>query len=335
MKSHAPPSSPTVAARMVKRVHALAGVKGLDADALARAVGLDPAALFEPDGRVELDLSDAFVEALDRAAGGPMLGAELALTRDPETYDAAGVVILAAPTLRVGFDRAFRIQSLWGDGERFRRDGDALVFSPIGERRRAHEVVTECALVEIALAARFVAPDAKPVGVELAYDASGRSDALAIAVDAPVRGGARRSLIRLPSATLDAPMPRGALDLIGIGALAPDAPVRDQVRRAAARATVLGDATLVTVASHLGLPTRTLQRRLADEGTTFAGIVEEERRRLAHAWLRGGLSIAETGVLLGYADKAAFYRAFRKWTGTTPHEARGRMAAHALPSTST
>lgn len=324
---------------MVKRVHALAALKRLDADALARSVDLEPSTLGDPEGRVDVDLSDAFIEALDGAAGGPMLGAELALTREPETYDAAGVVMLAAPTLRSGFDRAFRVQSLWGDGERFRREGDALLFAPIGPHRRAHEVVTECALVEIAFAARFVAPGSKPLGVELAYDASDRVDALGGALDAPVRGGASRSLIRLSGAVLDAPMPPIALELIGLGggsdAAGFDASISDQVRRAAARGTVLGDATLVTIASRLGLPTRTLQRRLADEGATFAGLVEGERRRLAHAWLRGGLSIAETGMLLGYADKAAFYRAFRKWTGTTPHEARGRMAAPALPSTST
>jgi AraC-like DNA-binding protein len=323
---------------MVKRVHALASLKRLDADALAHEVGIDPVALGDPDGRVDVDRSDAFIEALDREAGEPMLGVELAFTRDPETYDAAGVVMLASPTLRVGFDRAFRIQSLWGDGERFRRDGDALAFSPAlrgAAHRRAHEVVTECALVEIALAARFLAQEARPLGIELAYDASDRQEALAIATGTPVRGGAKRSSIRLPAAVLDAPMPPNALEVIGLCALPGGAPVRDQVRRMAGRATILGDATLVTIAGHLGLPPRTLQRRLAEEGATFAGIIEEERRRLAHAWLKGGLSIAETGALLGYADKAAFYRAFRKWTGTTPHEARGRMAAHALPSSGT
>lgn len=331
---------PTVASRMVKRVVQLAAVKRLDGEAMARACGIDPAVLADPDGRVAVSASDALVEALDREAGGPMLGVELAFTRDPETYDAAGVALLAAPTLRAGLDRAFRCQVLWGDGERFRRDGDAILFDPVpeprdGERpphRRAHEIVTECALAEACLAARFVAPTARPARMELAYPAHDREEVIAGAMGAPVRSGARRSAMVLTPEILDAPMPAAALDALALVPSSDAGSLTDRVRAAAARATIVGDATIVTVSDRLGLPPRTLQRRLAEEGVTFGSIVEEERARLAHAWLKAGLSIREIGGLLGYADKASFYRAFRKWTGTTPHEARGRIAERALPS---
>ncbi|MFO0617883.1 MAG: AraC family transcriptional regulator ligand-binding domain-containing protein [Polyangiaceae bacterium] len=312
---------------MVKRVHALAQKKGLGADRLARASGIDPAALGDPDARIEVSASDAFVEALDGALGPDVatLGVELAFTRDLETYDAAGLVMLAAPTLRAGFDRAFAVQSLWGDGDRFRRERDRIFFAPAppgSAHRRAHEIVTECALVEIGLASRFVSPDAPPLGVTLAYDATPRRAALEGVLGAPVTWGAGRSSVLLGASALDAPMPEAALLTIGIH---PGASFRDRVRAATARGTILGDASLVTVADALGVPARTLQRRLAEEGEAFGSIVEGERTRLSHAWLRAGLSIAEVGALLGYADKAAFYRAFRRWTGTTPHEARTRM----------
>lgn len=328
-------SAPTVAARMVARTLALASRKGVDADALARAAGVDVAVVSDPDGRVPVIESDALLEALDRAAGGPSLGLELALTRDPETYDAAGVVLLAAPTLRAGFDRAFRCQTLWGDGERFRREGDVIVFDPAPRgdaHRRAHEIVTECALVEVGFAARFVAPSAPPVRVELAYDAADRVELLAGTIGAPVRSGAKRSTIVLSREALDAPMPPAAFDALGLVPPEDLGSLGARVRAATARATIVGDASLVTVADRLGVPPRTLQRKLAEEGATFGAIVEAERERLARGWLRAGLSIREIGGLLGYADKAAFYRAFRRWTGTTPHEARVRAPSPALRS---
>lgn len=333
-------SPPTVASRMVKRVVQLAALKRLDGEAMARACGIDPAVIADPDGRVPVAASDDLLEALDHQAGGPMMGLELAFTRDPETYDAAGVALLAAPTLRAGLDRAFRCQVLWGDGERFRRDGDAILFDPTagtrdGRRpthRRAHEIVTECALAEVSLGARFVAPMAPPTRMELAYVAQDREEMLAGAIGAPVRSGARRSAMVLTAEILDAPMPSAALDALGLVPPSDGVSTRDRVRAAAARATIVGDATIVTVADRLGLPPRTLQRKLAEEGVTFGAIVVQERERLAHAWLKAGLSIREIGGLLGYADKASFYRAFRKWTGTTPHEARGRIAERALPS---
>lgn len=64
---------------------------------------------------------------------------------------------------------------------------------------------------------------------------------------------------------------------------------------------------------------RSLQRRLREEGTTFAELLEELRRDLALRYLRDPrIGIAEVGFLLGFRDVTAFHRAFRRWMGTTP-----------------
>ncbi len=89
-----------------------------------------------------------------------------------------------------------------------------------------------------------------------------------------------------------------------------------------------GEARLGTIAQRLGLSERTLHRRLGDEGASFAGLLEEVRRERAQLLLEDrGLSCSEVAFLLGYTETAPFFRAFRRWTGTTPQVWRRNASA--------
>ncbi len=72
------------------------------------------------------------------------------------------------------------------------------------------------------------------------------------------------------------------------------------------------------VARRLGHSTRSLRRGLADEATSFAGIVQHVRRALSQAYLLDGQRTDDVAARLGYASAEAFLRAFRRWTGTGP-----------------
>ena len=73
------------------------------------------------------------------------------------------------------------------------------------------------------------------------------------------------------------------------------------------------------VASQLGWSTRSLQRRLHEERTTFRELLADCRRELATATLRMGThSVSELGSQLGFSHVGAFTRAFKRWTGQTP-----------------
>jgi AraC-like DNA-binding protein len=87
----------------------------------------------------------------------------------------------------------------------------------------------------------------------------------------------------------------------------------------------LGPVRIDQVARALGCGRQTLYRRLKAEGVTFAEILDELRRRLALRFVREqGLSVKESAYRLGFSDPAAFSRAFKRWTGKSPSEARGR-----------
>jgi AraC-like DNA-binding protein len=94
--------------------------------------------------------------------------------------------------------------------------------------------------------------------------------------------------------------------------------------------SLLGDGTpsLEHVADALRTPPRTLQRRLAAEGTSLHRETEEIRKTMALAVLRDrSISIEEVAFLLGYAEPSSFFRSFKRWTGTTPRRFRSAAAA--------
>ena len=75
--------------------------------------------------------------------------------------------------------------------------------------------------------------------------------------------------------------------------------------------------------SQLGMSQRSLTRHLAEEGTTFAEILEQLRRRLASRYLADDrMSVQQTAWLLGYSEVGAFNHAYKRWTGTTPRRNR-------------
>lgn len=77
------------------------------------------------------------------------------------------------------------------------------------------------------------------------------------------------------------------------------------------------------IAQRLGLSRQTLYRNLKAEGVTFEQVLDELRHKLALHYLNGKkVSVNETAYLVGFSDPAAFSRAFKRWTGTSPRAAR-------------
>ena len=71
------------------------------------------------------------------------------------------------------------------------------------------------------------------------------------------------------------------------------------------------------------MSTRTLQRRLAEEGTNFARLSEDLKRQLAEDQLRRtSATVSEIAYIAGYAQPSSFERAFKRWTHRTPTQYR-------------
>jgi AraC-like DNA-binding protein len=84
-----------------------------------------------------------------------------------------------------------------------------------------------------------------------------------------------------------------------------------------------GKAQRDTVAKNLAMSTRTLARRLADEGTTYEDVVDQLRQSLALQYIKDrSISLSQIAWLLGYEGTSAFNHAFLRWTGRSPSTSR-------------
>lgn len=101
----------------------------------------------------------------------------------------------------------------------------------------------------------------------------------------------------------------------------------DDVRESVRARLTEPDDNIEHVASHLGKSPRTLQRRLADENTSCATIVDDVLFQTAKQAVADPTnSLTKIAFLVGFEEQGSFSRAFNRWTGTRPSEHR------ALPS---
>jgi AraC-like DNA-binding protein len=82
-----------------------------------------------------------------------------------------------------------------------------------------------------------------------------------------------------------------------------------------------GDTSIETIAKQMGMSSRSLQRRLSDEGTRYNDVLQSIRTEFAKRYLaHGAISASEVAYLIGFAEPPAFFKAFKRWTGMTPRE---------------
>jgi len=88
-----------------------------------------------------------------------------------------------------------------------------------------------------------------------------------------------------------------------------------------------GIPTQTKIAQLMNVSSRTLKRRLASKGTSYAELMEQTQRELATQYLNDSVrSIGEISNLLGYTEPSNFTRSFKKWMKLTPIEYRERIA---------
>lgn len=114
---------------------------------------------------------------------------------------------------------------------------------------------------------------------------------------------------------------------------APDKLLTDRVRLLTRRLLHAGTVMRGDVADALSMHSKTLQRRLLQEGRRFNDILDEARReRLLELLAQpNALSLTQVALMLGYSEQAALTRSCRRWFGRTPTDLRRDAQAPPLP----
>jgi AraC-like DNA-binding protein len=329
----------TVPIASARRVVAAAAGRARAVD-LCDAVELEPAALDDPSARLPLSQLAGMYEAAARLTGDDSFGLHVGSRVDPCSFGACGYIAANSATVGQAFSRLPRYLPLWtaGAGFRLEAEGRGARLSweyfdhSIGETRHDCEMTLSAAAGIGFLGAR----DWRPREVHLQH-APPRRDAgeHRRLFRAPVHFRMPTSGLVLDKAALDAPI-RGADPRLGAMlaayadrelVAAPESLVGRL--RAGLRAAVSdGRPSVSLLARRLGIGPRSLQRRLAEEGTSFRELLGAVRRELALEYLRDRrMPIATIADRLGFADATELQRAFRAWTGLSP----GRYRRSASP----
>jgi len=84
-----------------------------------------------------------------------------------------------------------------------------------------------------------------------------------------------------------------------------------------------GIPSISELSEHMGFSTRTLTRRLRENGVTFRGLIEKTQREISIKLLASpSMSIGDIAFQTGFSEQSAFNRAFKRWTGQTPLDYR-------------
>ncbi len=87
-----------------------------------------------------------------------------------------------------------------------------------------------------------------------------------------------------------------------------------------------GTPAIGNIATELFVSVRTLQQKLAEEGTSFRHLLESVRKELAINFLKDrDYSIDDITWMTGFSEPSVFRKSFKKWTGISPGEYRNQL----------
>lgn len=313
---------------------------GCDSAALFAAAGLDMAALDDPNARYPLAATTRLWRLASQATANPCFGLAVAGEVTQTTFHALGYSLSASTTLQEAFERIVRYFRLVTDAAdlEFIREADHYRFV-IRPRLAPEPPADEAIDAFVALFVRFcramLGRDFSPLQVRLARPAPEAPglDGFAAVFRAPLVFGCAQSELWFPAEAFERRLESANPELARLNdevALRHLARVdRDnlnaRLRAALIEQLPLGEPTAAKLAALLHLSLRSLQRRLAEEGTSYEDLLTATRRELALSHLADRrYSLGEVAYLLGFADASSFSRAFKRWTGLTPGQCRER-----------
>lgn len=308
---------------------------GGDADALLARFGIPRQALDADDGLVPITAHDRMLDAAAEQTGCRDLGLRLAERQDLSILGPLALAIESSSTVAEALDCASRFMFVHSPalnvgllpdprGRRgvvaltYRKDLRESLYSPqamelgLGLFRRVAAL-----LVGGLTGLRSVELPHKPVSPVRRY-----LDFFGCDVRFAAPTGAlcvERRILDEHFASADDAIRGVALDHLNSHYRAPEDANATRVRLAVAETLGTAAPTLAGVARLLTTHPRTLQRRLAEEGTTFDTILNDVRRDAAYRWITAtDLPLGQVAALTGFTEQSSLTHAVRRWYGVSP-----------------
>jgi AraC-like DNA-binding protein len=312
-------------------VPALLNELGVDADELLAAVGIEPLLLSDPDNLTTFATAGRLLRECVARTGCDHFGLLVGQRGGPASLGLVGRLLLHSADVGAalrGLVSHFGIRDR-GAVPTLTVDGKAAALGYVVYERGVPSV-DQIADLAIAIGCNVLrslcGPAWVPSEVHLAHRRPADVSPYRRFFRAPVRFDAGHNALVFPGRWLAQPLSgtdpslhrvlqEEIRDLDAIHGMS----LASKLRRTLRAAVTGGNCSMVEVAKLYNLSRRTLSRRLRVEGTTFEALLDEVRHEVACQLLgHTDLRVREVAGTLGYADAAAFTRAFCRWTGTPP-----------------
>jgi AraC-like DNA-binding protein len=299
------------ALHLVRGVKSRLALSGIVADSLFEQAGLNEGDGLACDALALSDKLSHLWELLVDHARDPQIGLKVSTPHRLGWLGVMGHIMLVSPTVQSTIERCH---------------GHTRVGIVLPGLQRAVPIqrydFVWCVLLRT-LRRASGRDDAVPVVVEYAFPEPANAAFYEQTFGCPVHFGRRHNVMEFSDSDLvDALTPAAQASPV-LERLAHTAPPSFTARVQEILAAMLpkGPPHRDAVAARLMMSERTLQRRLAEEGTSFTSLVDDTRRELARQSLEAGdLSLKMLSFQLGFSEPSAFYRACKRWFGMTPSD---------------
>ncbi len=333
---------PTIAAGFARALVDLAVSKGASREALVERSQIDPEQLRDQDNRIPFARYVALMHAGQELCNEPALALHFGEAFDMAELSIVGLLGQACETMAEAFAQLNRYERLIADvdgvaaGNRLALSRSAGQLWLVDTRRNPNDFpeLTESSFARMVCASRRM-PGGKELisAVHVTHAAPAhRAEYDRIFRMPVVFGSDRNALLMTDDSWLTLKTPQPSRYVFGILSERADALFKQLENSTSTRGRVeslllpmlhTGDASMDSIACKLALSRQTLFRKLKAEGTNFQRVLDELRHRMALHYLGGKkVSVNQTAYLVGFSDPAAFSRAFKRWTGSSPRMMR-------------
>jgi AraC-like DNA-binding protein len=305
---------------------------GYDAESIFLEEGIDREMILKPGVRITQARVESLWSKVNELIDDPCFGLRGAKFWHPSHFNALGHAWLASGTLREALNRAARYAHIVGE-DRERRLGDTTKGLTV---RVSHSLKLP-AYMDLSMSILMSAcrlnygSDLNPVEVNFIHSKPACAEEYYSYFNAPVNFNSENDSITLPADAVDRRLPIGNPQL---------AKIHDQyiinylaeldknniVQRVTGEIIDMlpsGGVCDEKVAQKLNMSTRSLQRKLQKDHTSFGRLLDEVRQEIAEHYIHdSAVSLTEIAFVLGYSEYSSFWRAYKRWTKTSPSEIR-------------
>ena len=327
------------AAFWVKGIAETLKVEGLDVAELFDEAGLDMAALSDPDSRFPTEGVSRLWQLAVTRSGDPAIGLANSNIARPASFDVVAYTMMSSPHLLGILERLNRYVGIVSDAASIviseDNEGYRMILELFGGGEPVPRQRFEFDLMTILSFCRWVTNrDLQPLALELRFPPPADLRPYEDAFKCSLRFNSSANALLFSRADVISPLPTAHPLLAEVHErLAGDhlqrldlAQVSSRTRAAIIRCLPDGEPLRTAVAAALEMSERTLQRRLEAEETSFQRLLDDTRRELAQQYLgQTEVSLADAIYLLGFGDQSSFFRACKRWVGTSPRRYRVRL----------